>query len=630
MDSVRGLLATVEEAIPPSGFKRAVVLSVLLGGAFIAMVAVISPVGAYAQKLAVQSKLAKAAAKRRALRDAKRKAAVIDTSTVPPDVQERIINCTATALLAAMHDKSDPITAHAAMVTLCHRARKLGEALNTNAEEFFQEGLRAAAVADQRIAMGNARPLEGLPFSVKDCLHMTGAVATCGTAALAMKVADRDAVVVQALRDLGAIPFVRGNVPQSLMLPESVNAIWGRALNPWDTSRTPGGSSGGDAAIVAARAAPLAIGTDIGGSIRIPATFCGVVGFKPSAARLSHEGFAVPRKFGYNGQEGVLSTSGPLARCVEDCALFMRAATAPAAAALDPLTMRRPFDEAVYAEGKPPPASARPLRVGYFTTDDFFHACPTAQRAVREAVRALEQTQGVEVVPLTLRPGLLGELAVMYYAMMGADGGMREFKGGLHGEELHEMYSKLYFLSNLPGWLRPLLKAFLLATGEPRPAAILAVAHGKSTHEYWDFVGRRGRLKREFVQAVASAGLDAFLAPAFGVPALKHGFSADLNIAAEYTFVYNLMDLPAGTVPVTLVAKDEERYIALPGQDDRYAKKAKENAVGSAGSPFGVQVVGLPHADEVVLRVMSILESALPAHTADKRAFPAVPGVDDA
>jgi fatty acid amide hydrolase len=97
-------------------------------------------------------------------------------------------------------------------------------------------------------------------------------------------------VLVRVLRESGAIPMVRGNVPQLMLVPETDNRIFGCALNPYDRKRTPGGSSGGDGVLVSTGAVPLAIGTDIGGSIRIPAHNCGVVGFKPTPSRMSKKG----------------------------------------------------------------------------------------------------------------------------------------------------------------------------------------------------------------------------------------------------------------------------------------------------------------------------------------------------
>jgi Asp-tRNA(Asn)/Glu-tRNA(Gln) amidotransferase A subunit family amidase len=141
-------------------------------------------------------------------------------------------------------------------------------------------------------------PLFGVPISVKDCIGMKGSLSTGGLQCrtredLRFK---EDSLIVAIVRKAGALPMVRGNVSQTMMMPESVNNIWGRTLNPWDLNRTSGGSSGGDAALVAMKCVPLAIGSDVAGSIRIPATFCGIVGFKPTTHRLSLKGCMRPKK----------------------------------------------------------------------------------------------------------------------------------------------------------------------------------------------------------------------------------------------------------------------------------------------------------------------------------------------
>jgi len=389
-----------------------------------------------------------------------------------------------------------------------------------------------------------------------------------------------------------------------------------------------GGSSGGDAALVAARGAPIAIGTDIGGSIRNPANFCGIIGFKPTVGRISKKGQAAPRRGDINGQEAIKGSAGPLARTVQDAAMFMRAATAPLTHAMDPQAVPLPFRDELFADGAPPKPHEAPLKVAYYTTDDFFFACPTAQRAVTSAADALRAVPGIEVVPLHVRPGLMKELAVMYYAIMGSDGGLSEFKGGLDGEPLHEMYKQLDFMANLPAVLRPIVRGVLTLMGEPRPASILKVAHGKDVKQFWFWLAQRSVLKQELLGQLAAQGIHAVITPAFGVAALKHGLSAHLNVAAAYNFIYNLLDMPAGIVPVTRVRAGEDVYSAPAGQQDRYEKVAKVNAQGSVGIPVGVQVVGLPFADETVLRVMAVLEAALPEETSPERRLGPVEGLD--
>ncbi|CAM9784275.1 unnamed protein product, partial [Discosporangium mesarthrocarpum] len=175
---------------------------------------------------------------------------------------------------------------------------------NSVTEEFFDEALDAAAELDRGRRGSQSlvtvqggeytkRVLEGLPVSIKDCLHMKGALSTCGMACkAALGPHGEDGLIVQIIREAGAIPIVRSNVPQCMMLPESNNSLFGRSCNPWNQGRTPGGSSGGEGTLVASRCTPLGIGTDIGGSVRIPCHFNGICGLKPTPERMTRKGMA--------------------------------------------------------------------------------------------------------------------------------------------------------------------------------------------------------------------------------------------------------------------------------------------------------------------------------------------------
>lgn len=217
-------------------------------------------------------------------------------------------------------------------VTRCFigRAMAAGAALNCNAEEIFSQALAEAAKCDAKLAAGKlCGPLHGLPVSIKDQFDMAGYDSTLGMACRVGSPAHEDATLVKLLRQAGAIPFIRTAVPQLLMAPETFS-FWGVALNPWDKSRTPGGSSGGEAALIAAFGSPLGLGTDIGGSIRIPASYCGLCGFKPTSGRLSMTGVAVARKERGNGQKEIRSSAGPMGRTVNDLELMMRVLCSPA------------------------------------------------------------------------------------------------------------------------------------------------------------------------------------------------------------------------------------------------------------------------------------------------------------
>ncbi|OBG47500.1 amidase [Mycobacterium alsense] len=173
-----------------------------------------------------------------------------------------------------------------------------------------------AAVAQDRLDEGERLPLLGVPIAIKDDVDVAGEVTTFGGGAHG-PAATSDAEVVRRLRAAGAVIIGKTNVPELMMFPYTESLTFGATRNPWNLKRSPGGSSGGSAAAVAAGLAPLALGSDGGGSIRIPASWCGVFGIKPQRDR-------VPLEPHDNAWQG-LSVSGPLARSVMDAALFLDA-----------------------------------------------------------------------------------------------------------------------------------------------------------------------------------------------------------------------------------------------------------------------------------------------------------------
>lgn len=299
-------------------------------------------------------------------------------------------------------------------------------------------------------------PLHGVPVSIKDNLNVAGEVATSGMQVRANRPVAKDGAIVSALREAGAIPFVKGNISQGLMLPESDNAVFGRALNPFNTDRSPGGSSGGDAALVAARCAPLSIGADIGGSIRIPAHFCGIYGFKATPGRVSRFGNSSPRLQDRSGQEKVAGVIGPMARSVADLAAVLEVwwgkpslcgATRTSMHRDDPTCPPLPFYRAVLEE-------TSPVWVGVLETDGWFETCPSQKRAVREASLVLE-AKGHKLINFTVPDPTA--FVRCYSAIMSADGGMRCMIEGMEGEAVMPTYERMLRAAKLPGFIRPYL-----------------------------------------------------------------------------------------------------------------------------------------------------------------------------
>jgi amidase len=200
------------------------------------------------------------------------------------------------------------------------------KALNAVVVRDFDRARVAARAADAALARGERGPLLGLPMTVKESNNVAGLPSTWGSPAFSGWTADTDAVVVTRLKDAGAIILGKTNVPPFLSDWQSNNPVYGRTRNPWDPSRSPGGSSGGSAAALASGMSPLEYGSDIGGSIRVPAAFCGVYGHKPTYNLVPLRGHSPP---GLDGGPVVLAAVGPLARCPADLALALEVTAGP-------------------------------------------------------------------------------------------------------------------------------------------------------------------------------------------------------------------------------------------------------------------------------------------------------------
>lgn len=211
------------------------------------------------------------------------------------------------------------------------RVDAVNPGVNAVVELRRESALRAADDADRALARGaQAGPLHGVPMTVKEGIRVAGMRSTWGDPAFADHVAERDAVVVSRLRSAGAVVFGTTNVAQMLAdVVECVNPVYGRTVNPWDSTRSPGGSTGGGAAAVAAGLSFLEYGSDLTGSIRIPASFCGVYGLKPTAGTVPLEGFQPPGPPAGSTDMAFLSAVGPLARSAADLRTALRVTAGP-------------------------------------------------------------------------------------------------------------------------------------------------------------------------------------------------------------------------------------------------------------------------------------------------------------
>ena len=333
----------------------------------------------------------------------------------------------------------------------CRTYGRADKGINGITEEFYDDAYESASRLD--IRSSDQKPLLGVPICVKDCIGIKGSLSTGGLACRLHRRDPYDALVITALKQAGGIPLVKGNVVQGMGLSESVNRIWGRSRNPWDLDRTPGGSSSGDAALVSSGCVPLSVSADGAGSIRIPASFCGVVGFKPSPARLSSNGCMRPKKDNKFGSTlCVPAVIGPMARSVDDCALFMKAVFSSAVYRCDRNIPPLNFDERAYRD-------TSKLKVGYFITDSFMDPCATGKRALKEAITALEQ-QGHTCVPF--QPPTDGwHHNKLFVGITQAEGNMKSTREALAGEPMIPDYAPLVGAAAVPNFIRPIAQ-FLL------------------------------------------------------------------------------------------------------------------------------------------------------------------------
>jgi len=466
----------------------------------------------------------------------------------------------------------------AALARIAATDGKLGAFLTVTGER----ALAAADAADARAAAGERRSrLDGVPVAVKDILLTRGVETTAGSRILQGFVPPYSATVVERLEAAGAVIVGKLNLDEFAMGSSNENSAYKPCHNPWDLTRTPGGSSGGSAAAVAARQVFGALGTDTGGSIRLPAAFCGVVGMKPTYGR-------VPR-WGAVAFASSLDQVGPLARTVEDAALLLGAI-----AGHDPRDMTsatRPVDD--YLSGLE--AGARGLRIG--VPREWFEGGlePGTEAAVREGL-ATYQRLGATLVPVSLPHTRYGIAAYYLIAPAEASSNLARYDGVRYGlrakasggeaaratPSLRELYDE----SRSQGFGAEAKRRIMLGT--------YALSAGYYDAYYLRAQKVRTLVRRDFDEAFRSCDLVA--GPVAPGVAFKLGEkSADplaMYLADVFTITVNLAALPGLSVPC-----------------------AREAA---SGLPVGLQLVGRPFDEATLLRAARALER-------ERGPFPAPP-----
>jgi amidase len=278
-------------------------------------------------------------------------------------------------------------------------------------EVLFPEALERAKFLDKYLAEKGITigPLHGLPISLKDCFVTAPHPSSIGMAAFANEPLQADTLLVTMLRDLGAVFYVKTNVPVAMMMMETDNNIWGETRNPLHKGLSPGGSSGGEGALIAFKASPMGVGTDIGGSVRIPAGWCHLYGLKPSFGRFPTYG----GKSGIPGQEYILAVNGPMSRSLRSLQLYSEVMLSERSSpwTLDHKCLPIPWRTNVIRP------KGRKLRLGLVGPHDSLVTChPPVERALDMVKKALE-SQGHEVIPWETsdHPEIVKNLLAAFY-----------------------------------------------------------------------------------------------------------------------------------------------------------------------------------------------------------------------
>jgi Asp-tRNA(Asn)/Glu-tRNA(Gln) amidotransferase A subunit family amidase len=420
--------------------------------------------------------------------------------------------CRLSAIELARALRRRALSAAEALEAVLDRAERVAGPVNPFAVRLDERAHAAAASADAALARGDGGPLCGVPLTVKDSHWIAGCTAATGSVARADFVPRESSAVVERLEAAGAVVFAKTATPEFCYFGVTESLLNGRTSNPWDLGRTAGGSSGGAAAAVAAMLGPLSLGGDGGGSIRIPAAFCGVVGFKPTFGLVPRE----PCSAGWK----TLVAYGPLARSVAD-ARYMLGAIAGADA-----RDRHSLDVAGLDAPAPAPGDLRVVAsedLGFAPLDD------DVRRAFREALDGLVRA-GVDVVQDA--PGLGSSVAV-WGAIAAAEARWAEAYEFEHRREL---------------LTRPVVD--FLALGEQITAA-----------QYIGAQMQREPIHRAYADLFARTGASALVTPALGCEAFPHGRThpatlGDVVIHPEskdwggLLYDANLAGLPACVVPM--------------------------------------------------------------------------------
>jgi amidase len=466
----------------------------------------------------------------------------------------------ATALLALLRSRAVSVTELAE--EHIRQIERLNPSINAFAD--FDPGRVRAQARELDAQPDKSAPLFGLPVTIKSSISTAGYRCEIGSLINKGSVPAEDAPAVARLRAAGALILGTTNCPEFLMAYETDNLLHGRTCNPWDLTRTPGGSSGGESAAIAAGMSAAGLGSDSGGSVRLPAHFTGICALKPTPGRIPGRGHLPPCV----GPFSTLGAIGPMARTIEDVTLLF--ALISGQDLIDPASAPVSYRPRTLEE-------LRGKTIGYFEDDGLVPVTPETRTAIQTSAQVLREA-GFRVEPF--RPRLLEPLRQLWLKFFVQCGAMF-YQPAIHGKQ--ELLS-------------PIFREFL---GIADSRGALTATELLNAWAELDLL--RSKMLEEMLEKTSDAmgGHPILLCPVAGTPAFRHGErewqiepgagkdsrnrSVEYLDSMRFTQWFNVLGAPAAVVPA---------------------------GSSSEGLPIGVQIAGLPHEDEFVLGIAAVLDQA--------------------
>jgi Asp-tRNA(Asn)/Glu-tRNA(Gln) amidotransferase A subunit family amidase len=377
-------------------------------------------------------------------------------------------------------------------------------------------------------------PLAGIPVSLKDSIQVKGFDISVGYSRNVGKPYAEDGSMVKILKDAGAVPFVKTNLPTTLLSFESTNDVWGQCKNPHNDKYSPGGSTGGESALLAFGGSRIGIGSDVAGSVRAPAHFSGCYSIRCSTGRWPKMGMNTSM----SGQEAIPSVFSPMARTLNDLTYFTRSFIQMQPWKYDytchPLAWREEIEEE-YKEKKK-------LRIGVMRTDRVVDPSPACARALDEVAKALA-AEGHEV--FDVEPPSPYEALQLASHLLLSDGGSTFMSHFRTGEWNDKGAAQMMRYMRLPRFIKYIHYLYVrYVKGDEIWAGLIRNWHPKSAYEYWQLAGKREAYKANFYNWWSEkAKMDVMLTPPNATPAVPHGGMHDAVSSCGYTFLFNLVSL---------------------------------------------------------------------------------------